>query len=102
MQKLTAVIKASAVKQEKMMTRMAELTAMAKERKHSKSTGEAVKKLNEQVEKLGTITKLADMDLGDLVPGGSAEPSPPAVTFTPPSMENLKSMTGDGKDKEDL
>ena len=93
MSKLTAVIKASAAKQEKMMKRLGELNKMAAQRKHSQALGDKMKGLNDQIQSLGTIKKLSDVaSLGLDSGGGGTEASPPTVTFTPPSMETLKSM----------
>ena len=47
MSKLTAVIKASAAKQEKMMKRLGELNKMAAQRKHSQALGDKMN-YNEQ------------------------------------------------------
>jgi hypothetical protein len=64
--------------------------------------------LNEQMGKMGTIKKLADiaegmkLDATDLHnearDGGSIQPS--ALTFTPPSMDDLKAAGSGGHPEE--
>jgi hypothetical protein len=104
---LAKVIAASSKKQDEMLEKLGNLNKMAAHNQHSKELQHKVNGLNRQVEKLGTIKKLADITGGigaqddDKVDGGgSPKAAASALTFTPPSLDDLRSSVG-GK-KEDL
>ena len=106
MRLLTKVISESAKKQDEMLQKLSKLNELAAQGKHSTQLHAKVAGLHEQVEKLGTIKKLADITDG-LGPGASGQHEhdtpvvdPATLTFTPPSLQELKAKAENKK--EDL